>query len=74
MRMLCWPARSPRSASRRWDGGDLTALDGARKLAGLDSVAATNVKQGEGVLAGNEPVRPTVVKQMSAAQDREGEF
>ena len=55
-------------------GGDLTALDGARKLAGLDSVAATKVKKGEGVLAGNEPVQPTVVKQLSAAQVREGEF
>ena len=33
-------------------GGDLTALDGARKLAGLDSVAATKVKKGEGVQVG----------------------
>lgn len=29
-------------------GGDLTALDGAKKLAGLDSVAARKLKQGEG--------------------------
>ncbi len=55
-------------------GGDLTALDGAKPLAGLDSVAATKVKKGEGVLAGNDPVQPTVVKQLSAAQVREGEF
>ncbi len=55
-------------------GGDLTALDGARKLAGLDSVAARKLKQGEGVLPGNDPVRPAVVKELHAAKVREGEF
>ena len=35
-------------------GGDLKALAGAKKLAGLDSVAAKKLKKGEGVLADNE--------------------
>ena len=57
-------------------GGDLTALDGAKKLAGLDSVAARKLKlkQGEGVLAGNDPVTPAVVRPVGAARVREGEF
>ena len=55
-------------------GGDLTALDGAKKLAGLDSVAARKLKQGEGVLADNEPVNPAVVERVGAARVREGEF
>ena len=37
-------------------GGDLKALEGAQKLAGLDSVAAKKLKKGEGILADNEPV------------------
>ena len=55
-------------------GGDLTALDGAKKLAGLDSVAARGLKQGEGVLADNAPVSPVVVKRVGVARVREGEF
>ena len=58
-------------------GGDLTALDGARKLAGLDSVAAMTLKKGEGVLADNDPVQPapaTVVGEPGAVRVREGEF
>ena len=31
-------------------GGDLKALDGAKELAGLDSVAAVKLKTGEGFL------------------------
>ena len=54
--------------------GDLTALDGAGKLAGLDSVAAKKVKQGEGVLADNDPVQPTVIKTLHRVRVREGEF
>ena len=55
-------------------GGDLTALDGAKKLAGLDSVAARTLKQGEGVLPDNDPVSPAVVKRVGVARVREGEF
>ena len=54
-------------------GGDLTALDGAKKLAGLDSVAARTLKQGEGVLPDNDPVSPAVVKRVGVARVREGE-
>ena len=54
-------------------GGDLEALAGAAKLAGLDSVAAKSLKVGDGVVAGNEPVTPLVVG-LSARPVREGEF
>ncbi len=40
---------------------NLTALDGSKKLSGLDSVAAKGVKLGETALAENEPVSPSRV-------------
>lgn len=40
---------------------NLTALDGSKKLSGLDSVAAKGVKLGEALLAENEPVSPSRV-------------
>ena len=49
-------------------GGDLKALEGAEKLAGLDSVAVKKLKKGEGVLADNEAVEPKVGEEV-----REGE-
>ena len=55
-------------------GGDLTALDGAKELAGLDSVSTRKLKQGEGVLDDNDPVSPAVVRRVGAARVREGEF
>ena len=55
-------------------GGDLKALEGAQKLAGLDSVAAKKLKKGEGILADNEPVEPKVVKTLGKGKVREGEF
>ena len=55
-------------------GGDLEALKGARGLAGLDSVAVKRFKEGEGVLPGNEPVTPVVVREVSFRQVREGGF
>ena len=55
-------------------GGDLKALEGAQKLAGLDSVAVKKLKKGEGVLADNEPVQPKVVKKLGKGKVREGEF
>ena len=55
-------------------GGDQKALEGAEKLAGLDSVAAKKLKKGKGVLADNEPVKPKVVKRLGKGKVREGEF
>ncbi len=55
-------------------GGDLKALEGAQKLAGLDSVAAKKLKKGEGMLADNDPVQPKVVKKLGKGKVREGEF
>ena len=54
--------------------GDLKALKGAQKLAGLDSVAAKKLKKGEGILADNEPVKPKVIKKLGKGKVREGEF
>jgi hypothetical protein len=54
---------------------ELEALEGARKLAGLDSVAAKKVKKGQGVLEENEMVKPKVVKKvLRKKQVREGSF
>ena len=55
-------------------GGDLEALAGAKKLAGLDSVAANALKQGKGVLPGNDAVEPSVVKELTGRRVREGRF
>ena len=54
-------------------GGDLQALGGASKLAGMDSVGAKSLKVGDGVLPGNEPVAPRVIP-LSARPVREGDF
>jgi hypothetical protein len=40
---------------------NLSALPGAPKLAGIDSVAAKGIKQGEQPLPENEMVKPGVV-------------
>jgi hypothetical protein len=54
---------------------DKQALAGAAKLAGLDSVAAKQIKQGRGVLGGNAPVAPHRVVPLGDPQSvREGEF
>ena len=55
-------------------GGDLTALGGSEKLAGLDSIATKMWKTGAGGLAENEPVKPKVVKKLSWRRVREGEY
>lgn len=76
------PARPPTAADYTaaglpwfdWYDGDRTALDGARKLAGLDSVAVRKLKEGEGALPGNDPVRPAVVRKLGPARVREGAF
>ena len=55
-------------------GGDRAALDGATKLASLDSVAATRLKKDGGLLADNDAVQPAVVTRVHRARVREGEF
>ena len=55
-------------------GGDLTALEGSKKLLDLDSVAVMNLKKGKGSLAGNDPVQPMFVKRLNGDRVREGEF
>ena len=54
--------------------GDLKALEGAKELAGLDSVAAVKLKKGEGFLPDNDPVTPAVVKKLNRSMVREGVF
>ena len=53
-----------------------TALNGATKLAGLDSVAAKGVKKGESPLQDNDAVSPTNVIDIGKKDNtvREGEF
>ena len=55
-------------------GKDLSALEGAKKLAGLDSVAVTKLKKGEGFLQDNDPVTPAVVNKLNRLMVREGTF
>ena len=55
-------------------GGDAKALAGAKKLAGLDSVAAMKLKQGKGTLDENGSVQPTKVVNLSTDEVREGQF
>ncbi|MEE4382798.1 MAG: hypothetical protein V2J02_12435 [Pseudomonadales bacterium] len=56
-------------------GEDQKALQGASKLAGLDSVAARALKQGHGPIADNEAVeRPRVQGIRRTASVRDGEF
>ena len=52
-------------------GGDKVALDGARKLAGMQSVAAKSWQTGAGPLPGNDPATPQVVKTLSERQVRD---
>jgi len=79
------PLGKPPTAKQYTDAGlpwfdyyaaDQKALDGAKKLAGLDSVAAKKVKKGEGVLKDNDPVSPAMVKRLHANKQlvREGDF
>ena len=55
-------------------GGDLKALEGAKKLVELDSVASVKLKKGEGFLPDNDPVTPAVVKRLNRTMVREGVF
>lgn len=56
---------------------EMRALEGAKKLANMDSVATKKVKKGEGPMPGNEPVQPKFVKELGKKGVliiREGEF
>ena len=55
-------------------GGDLKALEGAKKLAELDSVASVKLKKGEGFLPDNDPVTPAMVKKLNRTMVRESVF
>ena len=79
------PAQKPPSAKDYQRAGlpwfdyydaELKALKGADKLAGLDSVAASRIKKGEGVLVDNEAVATPHVVKLGPTADavREGEF
>lgn len=79
----CQPPGKPQRAQDYTDaglpwfdyyGGDLKALEGAKKLAGLDSVAAVKLKKGEGFLPDNDPMTPAVVKKLNRSMVREGVF
>ena len=79
----CEPPGKPRTAQDYtaaglpwfdYYGNDLSALEGAKKLAGLDSVAVTQLKAGEGFLKDNDPVTPAVVKKLNNLMVREGTF
>jgi hypothetical protein len=56
--------------------GDQNALEGAAKLAGLDSIGAKHIKEKKGVLSDNESVTPATVKTLTGGKHvvREGEF
>ena len=79
----CQPPCNPQTAQDYTDAGlpwfeyyegDLKALEGAKELAGLDSVAAVKLKKGEGFLPDNDPVTPAVVKKLNRSMVREGVF
>ena len=54
--------------------GDREALAGAKRLAGMDSVAVKRFKKGEGMLPDNDPVTPTVVRVTFSRLVREGDL
>lgn len=77
------PPRTPPTAKDYTDaglpwfdyyGGDLKALEGAKELAGLDSVAAMKLKKGAGLLGDNDPLQPKLVEKIGKERVREGEF
>ena len=77
------PPRTPPTAKDYTDAGlpwfeyyagDMKALEGAKKLAGLDSVAAKKLKKGKGLLGDNDPLQPKLVEKIGKERVREGEF
>lgn len=76
----CEPPGKPQTAQDYtgpwydYTDNELKALEGAKKLAGLDSVASVKLKKGEGFLSDNDPVTPKVVKKLNRTMVREGVF
>ena len=79
----CQPPRTPPTAQDYTNarlpwydyyGGDLKALQGAKELTELDSVASVKLKKGDGFLPDNDPVTPSVVRRLSRTMVREGVF
>ena len=52
-------------------GGDQAALEGAKKLAGMESVAAKSWQKGKGALPGNDPATPKVIHNVGKRQVRD---
>ena len=79
----CEPPSKPRTAQDYtaaglpwfdYYGDDLSVLEGAKKLTGLDSIAVVKLKTGRGFLKDNDPVTPAVVKKLNRLMVREGLF
>ena len=54
--------------------GDKAALQGAKKLAGIKSVAAKHWEQGDGALPGNDPATPKVIHKLGKRQVRDSNW
>lgn len=54
--------------------GDKAALDGAKKLAGMQSVAAKSWQQGDGALPGNDPAPAKVIHELGKRQVRDSNW
>ena len=52
-------------------GGDKTALEGAKQLARMQSVAAKSWQKGAGEVPGNDPATPTVIHTLGERQVRD---
>ena len=76
----CEPPGKPQTAQDYagpwydYTDNELKVLEGAKELAGLDSVASVKLKKGEGFLPDNDPVTPKVVKKLNRTMVREGVF
>ncbi len=79
------PPTKPPTAAQYTDAGlpwfdyyaaEMEALSGSKKLAGLDSIAATGIKKGEKPLPENKPINPGNIKLIHSKSDqvREGKF
>ena len=55
-------------------GGYKAALKGAKKLAGMQSVAAKSWQKGEGALPGNDPATPKVIHKLGNRQVRDSNW
>ena len=65
------------NAGLPWFGyydGDKAALEGAKKLAGMQSVATKSWQQGDGALPGNDPATPKVIHKLGKRQVRDSNW